>query len=68
MYETSFTMPSGRTMDTLPIPNNNQVTLKEIPSTMKVVWTFDGYATKDRVAGQLELFKSALEKESIQRS
>jgi hypothetical protein len=68
VYETAFTMPSERTMDSLPTPNNDKVTLKEIPSSMKAVWTFDGYAQKDRVENQWKLFEAALAKENIKRS
>jgi hypothetical protein len=29
-YETAFIMPSERTMDNLPSPNNDRITIKEI--------------------------------------
>ncbi len=67
-YETSFTMPSKRTMETLPIPNNKNVTLKEIVWSKKAVWTFDWYANKNEVAKQRDLFLLELETNSIKRS
>ncbi len=65
IYETSFSMPREWTMDTLPIPNNDKVVLKEIPASQKAVWYFDWYSTGDRVSEQWTLFQFALKSEWI---
>jgi hypothetical protein len=55
-------------MDTLPLPNNDEVTLKELPAMTKAVRTFAGYAHQDTVARERSLFQSELSSESIERS
>jgi len=68
LYETAFIMPSEWTMETLPVPNNKNVTLREVPSTKRAVWTFWWYATKGAVDAQWEKFQKALHDGSVDRS
>ena len=65
LYETSFIMPREWTMETLPIPNNKQVSLKEVAASQKAVWTFGGYANSREVEQERVLFKEELTKEHI---
>ena len=60
VYETAFIMPSEWTMDTLPVPNNDDVTLKELPQELKAVWTFSGYANAHAVDKEWKQFSEAL--------
>jgi hypothetical protein len=43
-------MPSQYTMETLPRPNNQAVTLREIPETNYAVIRFSGLAGEDKIA------------------
>lgn len=68
VIETAFIMPSKRTMETLPVPNNKNITIKELPATEKYVWTFSWYATKDAVATQRAAFEKELQDATVTRS
>jgi hypothetical protein len=39
-YETAFIMPSEWTMETLPEPNNEKVSIKQLASSLRAVWRF----------------------------
>jgi len=67
IIETSFIMPSKRTVETLPVPNNKNITIKEIPSSKKAVRLFSGYATKNTVSKQEEKFLAELNSSSLLR-
>ncbi len=45
-----FVMPGQYTLDTLPLPNNPAVTLREIPERSYGVIRFSGFAGEDKVA------------------
>jgi len=49
IYETSFTMPSKYTIDTLPKPNNNSIKISQIPSHRLVVIGFSGYTGESKI-------------------
>lgn len=44
-YVVHFSMPKKWTMDNLPIPNNGDVTLKQIPSQKRLAYRFKGRKT-----------------------
>ncbi len=56
----SFVLPSKYTLETLPTPNNPQVTLTQIPSRKVAVKKFTWYATENRVAIQKEKLQQSL--------
>lgn len=66
-YETAFIMPSGWTMDSLPIPNNERITIKTIPWSLKAVRKFSGRVSKDVVDTQRELFQNDLVSQWVER-
>ena len=68
MTEVSFVMPSKWTIDTLPIPNNPNVTISETDPKTLAVWKFGWYATKKNIASEKEKFMQALESNDISRS
>lgn len=39
-FETAFIMPAKRTMETLPVPNNDAISIKETTPSRKAVRTF----------------------------
>jgi len=49
-WRMSFVMPSKYSMDSLPVPNNNRVRLKEILTTKFVVVDFSGTNSNENIA------------------
>lgn len=66
-YEISFMMPAERTIDNLPVPNNDTITIRETDPTQIAVWRFSGYANASRSQAQLALFLTALDDQDISR-
>jgi hypothetical protein len=60
-YDVSFIMPSKRTMDTLPVPNNQNVKITQENGYRVAVRTFGWYARSSEVTKQKERFKQALD-------
>jgi hypothetical protein len=52
-WAVSFTMPPGLTLDSLPIPKDPNVTLKEIPRRRLAVIKYSGGWSQDKFEGQL---------------
>ena len=61
----AFVMPGEYTMDTLPQPNNAEVTLREIPSQRFAVLGFRGYATERRVGKKTARLEEALKRDGV---
>ncbi len=66
-YESAFIMPSWWTMNTLPVPNNERITIKTIPSSLKAVKRFSWWATKQAVDTQRETFQQELSAQWVTR-
>lgn len=66
MRKVTFTMPSSYTLETLPKPNNNRVTLHEVPAHRVAVVRFRFWATDARVARMQKDLISALQRDGIQ--
>jgi hypothetical protein len=66
-YETAFIMPSKRTLDTVPEPNNDRVSLTTTPSSLQAVWKFSWYVTQDAVDREWEFFQKELRSNEIVR-
>jgi effector-binding domain-containing protein len=61
-WTVSFTMPTSWSMETLPIPNNPDVTLREVPGELIAAIRFSGNgpaATQMRKQGELENWLTA---------
>jgi len=65
MTEVSFIMPSKRTKETLPVPNNKNISITEAPEKKIAVWTFSGYARAKHVQTQKELFIKQLQENNL---
>jgi len=63
-----FTMPSKYTLETLPKPNNDKVTFREIPTTQRAVLRYTGWATAQKVAQKKQHLKELLERDSLKSS
>ena len=61
----SFVLPSTYTMDTLPTPNNEAVTLTKVPAQTVAALRFSGYATEQRVAKKKELLLARLATDNV---
>ena len=66
-YETAFIMPSGWTMESLPTPNNDRITIKTIPSSLKAVKKFSGRVSKSVVDTQWAQFQEQMKSQWVTR-
>lgn len=64
-WRVSFVMPSQYTMETLPRPNNQAVTLREIPETNYAVIRFSGLAGEDKIARKTAELIAWMEKKGL---
>ena len=64
-YKLSFVMPSKYTLETLPKPNNAEVTLRAVPEKKFAVRSFGGYATKAKVERETKKLLDALKSAGI---
>ena len=60
----SFILPSKYTMETLPMPNNSKVTLKEIPERTVAVLRFTWYPTARRIEQKKAELTALLERDN----
>lgn len=61
----AFVLPSKYTIETLPQPNNQKVTLREVPAQTIAARRFTWYATEGRVQAQKDRLLSSLEQDGI---
>jgi hypothetical protein len=54
-------------METLPEPNNEKVSIKQLASSLRAVWRFSWYVWQDRVDQEWEAFQQALQDNWIKR-
>lgn len=64
-YETAFIMPPKRTLENLPEPNNDRVSIKKIASSLQAVWRFSWYVNQESTDTQWKLFQEELENAGI---
>ncbi len=64
-YKLAFVMPSAYTMETLPKPNNSEVTLHAVPEKRFAVRSFGGYATQAKVERETKKLLDALNRDKI---
>lgn len=61
-----FSIPSSYTLETLPVPNDNRVNLREIPAKKKAVLLYRGWATEEKVEkNKLKLIEK-LERDGVE--
>ncbi|QQR64791.1 heme-binding protein [Candidatus Kaiserbacteria bacterium] len=61
----AFVLPSTYTLETLPIPNNTAVTLREVPAHTVAALTFTWYPTPTRIEKKKEELISLLERDKV---
>jgi hypothetical protein len=64
-YRLAFVMPSKYTLETLPKPNNAEVTLRAVPEKKYAVRRFSGYATEAKVERETKKLVDALKRDNI---
>lgn len=65
VYTISFVMPNKYTLDTLPIPNNKQVTLHKIPAFKSAVLTFSGFVNEKIIKDKTQQLEEWIEKKKL---
>lgn len=65
---TAFVMPSKYTMETLPKPNSDKVTLREVPARKVAVLKFGGWWWSDTVEERRQELLGYLERDGLRRS
>lgn len=64
----AFVMPSSYTMETLPVPNNDEVTLREVEGETLAVLQFSWWATAQRVEKKKQELLSYLDRDGLSYS
>jgi len=62
----SFVLPSEYTLETLPMPNNPQVTIAQVDSRKVVVLSFTWYPTAKRVESKKKELLALIEKDGLE--
>ena len=60
-----FTMPKEYTIESLPIPNDSRVEIKQIPGRTVAVYSYSGSWSESRYRAKLEEFQAALKKDLV---
>ena len=61
-----FTMPKKFTLDTLPVPNDSRVHLREMPARQVAVFSYSGSWSESRYLDKLATFKEELAKNKVE--
>lgn len=64
-YNVSFVMPLSYGMKDLPIPNNSEVNLREVPKHKSLVIRFSGYSNDSKVSEKTKQLESWAQKHNI---
>ena len=64
-YNVSFVMPSSYEMKDLPIPNNSEVNLREVPKRKSLVIRFSGYSKDSKIAEKVKQLETWAKKHEI---
>lgn len=64
-YVVSFTMPRRYTLESLPIPNNKEVTIEKIPSHTAAVLRFSGFVNERTLAEKTDELRAWITKQKI---
>lgn len=64
-YLVQFTMPKKYTLDTLPLPNDPRVKIRQLPPRRVAVYTYSGSWSEQRYNEKLEDFKTQLNKNGV---
>jgi effector-binding domain-containing protein len=65
-WTVSFVMPSEYTMESLPKPNNERVTLKQVPAKRLIAITFSGTNSNENIAEHEQQLKAYIQANNLQ--
>lgn len=65
-WTVQFVMPATQTLDTLPVPNDKRVLLRELPATRFAVVRFSGLAGQDDVVKQTAVLREFIARHQLQ--
>lgn len=65
-WRISFTMPSSYSMQNLPSPNNDKVTLRQLPAERFAAIRFSGWNSKKTVEEKTSLLRNWIEKNGLE--
>jgi CRISPR/Cas system CMR-associated protein Cmr1 (group 7 of RAMP superfamily) len=68
VYRISFTMPSKYTMETLPVPDDDKIKLKEMKNIRTAVIKFSGRAKEKLAQKEIKILKSWLEEQTLNQN
>lgn len=64
-FNVQFTMPKTYTLETLPIPNDARVRLRQIPARRMAVYRYSGSWSESRYKEKLATFREALKRDHV---
>lgn len=64
-YTVAFVMPSSYTLETLPKPNNADVTVRAVPPKKYAALRFSGYAPESKVQRKTQLLLALLKQDDV---
>lgn len=64
-FMVQFTMPQKYTLETLPIPDDSKVQLRQVPARKIAVFTYSGSWSESRYTEKLQIFKLQLQKDNV---
>jgi hypothetical protein len=64
-YLVQFTMPKKYTLETLPVPDDSRVHLRQIPGRKIAVYTYSGSWSEKRYQDKLAIFREQLKKDEV---
>jgi hypothetical protein len=65
-YIVQFTMPKKYTFDTLPVPDDPKVQLRQLPARKVAVFTYSGSWSESRYLEKLKIFKTDLKNDNVE--
>jgi hypothetical protein len=67
-YYVSFVMPSRFTRDTLPVPNDDRVRIREVPGGLVAARRYSGFWTEERYREQHDVLQAALDRAGLEET
>jgi len=66
LWTVTFTMPREWTLETLPVPDNEAIRLREVAAHKEVVHTFSGRATVETIAAAEQILREEAQKQGLE--
>ncbi len=66
LWKVRFVMPAQYTLQTLPVPNNEQVKILEVPARKVVVIRFSGFNSEKNINEHMAILREYIEKQQLE--